>query len=94
MASMNEETTREFLQRLWQAQDDAGVSNAELARRLECDASYITHLRLGRRDYPKLGAAFVLNAARHFPDLRSFLLPAELLVGNTSVPTNHGGTEQ
>ncbi len=91
---MDEQTTRDFLQRLWKAQNDAVVSNAELARRLDCDASYITHLKQERKRHPRLGAAFVLNAARHFPELRSFLLPAELLVGNTMVPLVNGGPDQ
>lgn len=90
MAVMDEKTTRDFLRRLWVLQGKAALTNAALATRLGCDASYITHLRSGRRAKRQLGLRFVLNAAREFTELRSFLLPAELLVSNNAVPAVNG----
>lgn len=79
---MSEETTKQFLARLWSLQDADGLSNAELSRRIGCDASYIGHLRAGRKG-KRVGLDFALGAARLYPELRGFFLPSELPVGNT-----------
>jgi len=92
---MTEETTRDFLARLWQLKLDAKMSNVELARHLGCSPSYISHLRRGRPGKgSQVGLEFALNAARLFPELRSFLLPSELLVSNNVVPDGNEETEQ
>lgn len=81
---MTEEITARFLDRLWQLQEQAGLTNAALARLLGCDASYIRHLKAGRRR--RLGLNIALAATRRFPELLVFLLTEELPVSNTDVP--------
>jgi transcriptional regulator with XRE-family HTH domain len=83
---MTEEMTRRFLTRLWELQADAGLTNAELARRLGCSASYIHHIKTGRPGRGKsLGLNLVLAAVSLFPELNSFLV-ADLRTGNDNVP--------
>ncbi len=84
---MSEETTQQFLQRLWELQAEAGLSNAALARVLGVSPSYIHHLRRGRPGRGRrIGLNVALAAASAFPELRIFL-STELPVGNTDVPT-------
>lgn len=85
MKGMDERTAADFLARLWRLQSDARLSDAALARTLGYDPSYICLLKLGRRSNPSL--EFVMAAARRFPPLTGFLLPSELRVSNTAVPT-------
>jgi hypothetical protein len=85
---MSEEVTRKFLARLWALQAEAGLSNAELAERIGCDASYISHLRAWRRRR-RLGLDIALGAASVFPELRAFFLPSDFPVSNTDVPTGN-----
>lgn len=84
---MSEEVTRAFLARLWELQAEAGMSNAELSRRLGCHPSYIRHLKI--RDRRRIGLDIALNAASLFPELRRFFLPTELPVSNTAVPESN-----
>jgi plasmid maintenance system antidote protein VapI len=88
---MSEEVTRAFLVRLWELQAEAGISNADLARRLGCHPSYIRHLKIG--DRKRIGLDIALNAAKIFPELRHFFLSSELPVSNTDVPQGNETTE-
>jgi DNA-binding transcriptional regulator LsrR (DeoR family) len=69
---MTEQTTREFLARLWQLQAEHGIGNAELARRLGISPSYVRRLQT-RANIRRLGYAIALAAAREFPELALFL---------------------
>lgn len=91
LASMTTETTREFLQRLWALQAEAGVTNAQLARILGCGASYVRHLKAGRRKV--IGLRIALAAARRFPELGVFLL-AEFPVENDNAPLGNTEAEE
>lgn len=86
---MTEETTRQFLARLWELQADAGLKNSELATILGCTPSYIRHMKAGRKG-SRIGLNIALAAARRFPELR-FFLSSDFPVGNTDVlPSNEG----
>lgn len=89
---MSEETTKEFLARLWELQAEAGISNADLARRLGIHPSYVRHMKAGRRG-KQIGLDLAVRAATLFPELRRFFLPSELPVSNTVVPTGNETTE-
>lgn len=84
---MPEDITRAFLVRLWELQAEAGLTNAELARRLRCHRTYIRHLKTGARK--RIGLDLALNAASLFPDLRRFFLSPELPTGNNPVPQSN-----
>lgn len=81
---MSEEITQQFLARLWELQAEAGVSNTELALILGCSPSYIRHMKAGRKG-KRIGLHIALAAVRRFPELGSFLLLADLPVGNDNV---------
>lgn len=74
-----------FLVRLWEVQAEAGLSGAALARLLNVDPSYIRLLKAGKRTRPSLEVIY--TAARQFPELACFLLPADLPDGHTAVTT-------
>ena len=82
---MSEETTREFLARLWELQAEAGIRDVDLARRLGCHPSYIRHMKAGRKG-KRIGLDIAVKAATLFPELRRFFLPSELPVSNTEIP--------
>lgn len=82
---MDGETTKAFLMRLWELQSEAGISNADLARRLGCDPSYIRHMKAGRKG-GRIGLDIAMKASALFPELRRFFLPSELPVSNTEIP--------
>jgi hypothetical protein len=69
---MTEETTREFLTRLWQLQAERGVSNSQLARLLGISPSYVRRLKTRAR-VVRLGWNIALAAVREFPELAPFL---------------------
>lgn len=83
---MTEDTTGKFLGRLWQLQAEAGLRDADLARILGCDPSYVRHLKAGRRK--RLGLPIALRATVRWPELRSILV-AEFPLGTDNVrPSN------
>jgi transcriptional regulator with XRE-family HTH domain len=61
-----------FLERLWELQAEAGLSDSELARRLGVQQSYVSRLRSGDRGQ-RLTINIVGRAVRVFPRLSSFL---------------------
>lgn len=69
---MTEETTRQFLARLWQLQAERSVKDAELARRLGISPSYVRRLKT-RTNVRRLGFHIALAAVREFPELALFL---------------------
>lgn len=81
---MSSETTRQFLDRLWELQAEAGLKNSQLARVIGCSPSYLRHMKAGRKG-GKIGLAIALAAVRRFPDLNRFLLLAEFPAGNDNV---------
>lgn len=69
---MNPEQSEAFLARLWELQDEAGLSKRGLARELGVSRAYIQMLRSGKRG-SHLSANFALLAAARFPELRVLL---------------------
>ena len=88
---MSEETTQQFLARLWELQEQAGIKNSALARLLGCSPSYIRHMKAGRKGN-RIGLHIALAAARHFPELRILLL-AELPEVTDNVALEHKDEE-
>lgn len=69
---MTEETTREFLRRLWAIQDERRLTNSQLARLLGITPSYVRRLKT-RTTVRSIGYRIALAAAREFPELAVFL---------------------
>lgn len=84
---MSTETTRQFLARLWELQDEANLKNSELAVILGCSPSYLRHMKAGRRG-KQIGLAIALAAVRRFPELNLFLL-ADFPVSKDNVPPSN-----
>lgn len=74
---MSEETTRAFLARLWEIQEQRGIRNAELARMLGISPSYVRRLKTRGDRVRRLGFSIALAAVREFPEL-AFFLTADL----------------
>ena len=75
-----------FLAALWRLQEEAGLSDSELARTLSVHYSLISHTKAGRR---RLGRKLILAAVEQFPSLGS-LLSLNVPVVTNELPT---GTE-
>ncbi len=83
---MSEETTRKFLERLWMLQEQAGLTNTQLARLIGASPSYVAHLKAGHRG-KRLGLRYALMAVEQFPELRVFLT-ADLPTITPDVPAD------
>lgn len=78
---MRSELSEVFLQHLWRLQAAAGISDAELARRIGNERSYISRLKNDREQTRNISLSFAVRSARLFPELRAVLdsfFPAEL----------------
>lgn len=85
-------TTREatFLKRLSELQQDAGMTDADLARAMGVDQSLIS--RVKRSDPPTFGIKFALGACDRFPELRFLLFPdVPILTSDVPVLTDGEG---
>lgn len=77
---------RAFLERLWQAQSEAGLSDAALAREIG-----VQHSTVWRAKYDPIrtfGLDFAIAACRRFPELGSLLL-GDSPVGQNVAPTGN-----
>lgn len=68
---MPDDVAAAFLERLRELQREAGLTDAQLARALGYERSYLTRLMGGTRG-SRLSLAFALKAAEVFPDLAVF----------------------
>lgn len=82
----NTAATTPLLARLWELQDRAGLSNAELATQLQVSTPYLWRLRNHERG-DRVTLAFAQRVVSRFPELRP-LLSAELPVSNTLCSTS------
>lgn len=74
-----EARTLAFLQRLWELQAEAGLTDAVLARRMGVDQALVCR---AKRDKPRtVGSKFLLGAGSVFPELGLLLFP-ELSIMN------------
>lgn len=89
---MDDELSARFLAALWRLQDEAGLTNAQLARDLGCKRSYISRVQaVDRRSNISYG--FALRAARRFPELR-LLLDPDVLEIISRVTTIQGAPQE
>ena len=72
---MPEDVAALFLERLRELQREAGMTDAQVARALGYERSYLTRLKGGTRGR-RLSLAFALKAAALFPELAVFLTPS------------------
>ena len=89
---MGEEISAQFLAALWRLQDEAGLTNAQLARDLGCKRSYLSRVKAGGRK-SNISYEFALRAARRFPELRQLLSP-DVLDVTSSVTTISGESQE
>lgn len=78
---MGSELSEVFLQHLWRLQAEAGISDAELARRMGHERSYISRLKSETDKTRNVSLSFAVRAVRLFPELRGVLdsfLPQEV----------------
>jgi predicted transcriptional regulator len=69
---MTEETTRAFLLRLWELQEERGLGNKQIAILLGISPSYVRRLKTRER-IRSIGYQIALRAVREFPELALFL---------------------
>lgn len=84
MGVMNSERKRAFLERLWDLQTEAGLSDAALARELGVRQSAIC--RAKQAIDRTFGLDFAMRAGDRFPELRALLF-TESPIGINCVPT-------
>ncbi len=84
IGSMDQETRMQaVLTRLWELQAEAGLSDADLARRMNVDQALIS--RTKRRRAKTFGMKFFLGAVEVFPEL-GFLLSSDLSIIRSDLP--------
>lgn len=91
---MGEELSAQFLAELWRLQEEAGLTNAQLARDLGCKRSYLSRVKAGGRK-SNISYEFALRAARRFPELKPLLDPVVLEIEKeTTINRDVSGTEE
>lgn len=79
-----------FLDRLWELQKAAGITDAELARRMHVDQALISRAKRPGAE-PSFGMKFALGACDLFPELLFFLASdMSIITSDVRIDTSEG----